>query len=538
MDKFNITSANTANNDAEESTNDHSSLKANQWQRTSPIALMYFSVKFIYLLASNLLYIAPGILLGYQHIAANPHIWFPVLAGILLIIGLATFLSFYYFKYRLADDHIEIRSGVFSKTHLNLPFARIQNVKLEQPIYYRPFGYTCLQLDTAGSVKQEAKVVALKIELAEHLKKIILVNQNKSRSSETTELQSNQDVNKSSDNTQGVNANETLLNQRNLSDLVIHGLTNNRIWILLGGMAPFIEEISAKVISFFATFGIDIEKLFIIADKPWWQIGLYALSLTFIAMLAISLLSVAGSIISFYNYTLTKNGDRYIRRSGLLTKHEVTMRLSRLQMIIRQQDWLDMLLKRINLTFAQTQTNNFQANAQQNKIMVPSVKPSECQQLIDNVYPDNRLMDITFQGISKRFLIRHIMFILLPVTLILISLSISLTKFVSVYFILTVFFILCLLIFCRWLRWGFATDDQYIYIRKGMFGVNYYCFAKYKVQQTQFRQSWFLRRHQLAHIRLVLAAGGQDIPFISERQAKLVIDQSLFHVESTQRSWM
>jgi putative membrane protein len=136
MDKSNNISANTANKVADESTTQHSSLKANQWQRTSPIALLYFSVKFIYLLATNLLYIAPGILLGYQHIAANPHIWFPILASVFLLIALATFLSFYYFKYRLADDHIEIRSGVFSKTHLNLPFERIQNVKLEQPIYY------------------------------------------------------------------------------------------------------------------------------------------------------------------------------------------------------------------------------------------------------------------------------------------------------------------------------------------------------------------------------------------------------------------
>jgi putative membrane protein len=538
MDKSNNISANTANKVADESTTQHSSLKANQWQRTSPIALLYFSVKFIYLLATNLLYIAPGILLGYQHIAANPHIWFPILASVLLLIALATFLSFYYFKYRLADDHIEIRSGVFSKTRLNLPFERIQNVKLEQPIYYRPFGYTCLQLDTAGSAKQEAKVVALKIELAEHLKKIILVTQNKSRSNETTEILNNQECNKSSVNTQGLNANETLLNQRNLTDLIIHGLTNNRIWILLGGMAPFIEEISAKVISFFATLGIDIEKLFIIADKPWWQIGLYALSLTFIAMLAISLLSIAGSIISFYHYTLTKNGDRYIRRSGLLTKHEVTMRLSRLQMIIRQQDWLDMLLKRINLTFAQTQTNDFQASAQQNKIMVPSIKPHECQQLIDDVYSDNQLMNITFQPISKRFLIRHIIYFLLPATLILISLSVLLDKIVNVYFILPVFFILCLMIFCRWLRWGFAADDQYIYIRKGLFGINYYCFAKYKIQQTQFKQSWFLRRHKLANISLVLAAGGQNIPFMPETQAQLIIDESLFQVESTQRSWM
>jgi putative membrane protein len=214
------------------------------------------------------------------------------------------------------------------------------------------------------------------------------------------------------------------------------------------------------------------------------------------------------------------------------------MRLSRLQMIIRQQDWLDMLLKRINLTFAQTQTNDFQASAQQNKIMVPSIKPHECQQLTDDVYPDNQLMNITFQPISKRFLIRHIIYFLLPATLILISLSVLLDKIVNVYFILPVFFILCLMIFCRWLRWGFAADDQYIYIRKGLFGINYYCFAKYKIQQTQFKQSWFLRRHKLANISLVLAAGGQNIPFMPETQAQLIIDESLFQVESTQRSWM
>ena len=510
----------------------------NNWQRTSPIALLYFSIKFIYLLISNLVYIAPAFLLGYQKIMANPHIWVPIFAGILLFILLATFLSFYYFKYRLTNNHIEIRSGVFSKKHLNIPFERIQNVKLEQPIYYRPFGYTCLQLDTAGSAKQEAKVVALNIELAEQLKKIILVNQNKTILNQVIEPSTHKKSSKDAVKMQVATSHETLLNRRNLTDLIIHGLTNNRIWILLGGIAPFFGEISTKLTNFFTTLGIDIEKLFTIADKPWWHIGFYALSLTFVVMLAISLLSVAGSIISFYNFTLTKNDDKYIRRSGLLTKHEVTMRLSRLQMIIRQQDWLDVMLKRANLTFAQSQTSHFQAGAQHNKIMVPSVKPEECQQLIDDVCPKNQLSSIAYQAISKWFLLRHIVLFLLPVTLTLISVSLLSGKLVILYFTLPTFFILCSMIFFRWLRWGFAMDDQYIYIRKGMFGVNYYCFAKYKVQQTQLRQSWFLRRHQLAHIRLVLAAGGQDIPFISERQAKLVIDQSLFHVESTQRSWM
>jgi len=36
------------------------------------------------------------------------------------------------------------------------------------------------------------------------------------------------------------------------------------------------------------------------------------------------LFSVTGAIFSFYGYTLSKVEGRYIRRSGLFTKHEVS----------------------------------------------------------------------------------------------------------------------------------------------------------------------------------------------------------------------
>ncbi|MDP5041087.1 MAG: hypothetical protein NWQ26_09510, partial [Paraglaciecola sp.] len=36
---------------------------------------------------------------------------------------------------------------------------------------------------------------------------------------------------------------EQLINQRSLPDLVLHGITNNRVWILLGGLAPFYDNI-------------------------------------------------------------------------------------------------------------------------------------------------------------------------------------------------------------------------------------------------------------------------------------------------------
>ncbi|GHE87831.1 PH domain-containing protein [Thalassotalea profundi] len=515
--------------------------QTDKWQRISPIAMLYFIVKIILGLLGNIVYLAPAVIFGYKEIIAHPHIWLPVATLVLILIFIGTFLSFYFFQYRLSNGHIEIRSGVFSKKHINLPFTRIQNVKLEQPLYYRPFNYTCMQLDTAGSNKQEAKVVALKLDFAEALKQEILSQHHRQNIYSEDGTDSNDTLETDSEKTNdSINTNETLLNTRSLTDLIIHGLTNNRIWIFLGGLAPFFDDMGNAIANFFKSFGIDIEQFFMFADKSWWQIGLFALTLTFMAMLLLSLFSVAGAILSYYNFTLTKLGDRYIRRSGLLTKHEVTMRLSRLQMIVQQQDWLDIILKRMNVKFEQSNAHggNYQPGAANNKIIIPSVKAYESQRLIDDVYPENKVHSVIYQGISKRFLLRNIGYFLSPIYIVIAIFLLYHSNFSVLLGATIAYLFISLLIFCRWKRWGYAVDKQFIYIRKGMLGVDYYCFPIYKVQQTQFVQSWFLKRHRLSVIKFVLAAGSQKIPFIDQKIGYHLIDNALFQVESSKRSWM
>ncbi|NQZ86266.1 MAG: PH domain-containing protein [Colwellia sp.] len=505
------------------------------WQRISPIAIIYFLAKFIVGFLSNIVVFLPALYLSYDNFIAHPHLWLPIGLGIITLIGLSTFLSFYFFQYRLYQDHIEIRSGVISKTYVNLPFAKIQNVKLEQPIYYRPFGFTCLQLDTAGSAKQEAKVVALKVEFAEQLKKEILA-QHKIATSAALDDKTD-DTNTSTSDEQN---SEVILNTRSISDLIIHGLTNNRIWIFLGGLAPFFDDFGRYIVEFFNGLGIDLEKFLTFADKPMWQIGLYAVTLTFIILLPFTLFSVVGSIITFYNYTLSKVGDRYIRRSGLLTKYEVIMRLSRLQMVVRQQDWLDVILKRINLKFEQSNNalNQYQTGAENSRIIVPSINPSECLALIDDVYPENKMMSVNYQRISKRFLLRNLGYILTPI-FVLLAISVVIGDKANLLMaIIPGYLLFSLLIYMRWLRWGYAKDDNFIYIRKGYFGVDYYCFPIYKTQQVQFKQSWFQKRHQLSSVRIVLAAGPQDIPFIKQALAYQLLDTTIYQVESSRKSWM
>lgn len=515
------------------------------WQRLSPIAILYFIVKIFAKLLSNVIYLTPAILLSYKEILAHPHIWLPVIAGVITLLISVTLLKFYFFQYRLSDGHIEIRSGIFSKTHINLPFNRIQNVKLEQPLYYRPFGYTCLQLDTAGSAKQEAKIVALKVDFSEQLKTEILASHQQQTQNTPSE---NSDNLEQTDNTsvqRDVAENETgntevLLNSRSLTDLIIHGISSNRVWIFIGLLAPFLDDISEYAVRACLYLGINIDQLVTLADKSWWQAGLVVITLAFITFLIVVLFSIAGAIISFYNFTLHKVDDRYIRRSGLFTKHEVTMRLSRLQMVVKQQDWLDVILKRINVKFEQSNANlqNMQSGAQNNKIIVPSVKNDECEALITDVYPNNQLMTINYQPISKHYLLRYIVYIFLPLFIMLSILVAIIDKPLFVALFIGVFSLLSVLTYCRWLRWGFAQDNDFIYIRKGVIGVNYYCFPRYKVQQTRFKQSWFLKRKQLANISLITASGSQTIPYMNESTGYKFIDEALFEVESSGKSWM
>ncbi|TRX58077.1 PH domain-containing protein [Thalassomonas sp. M1454] len=515
--------------DCEQTSQSASHTSTNNWQRISPIALIYFVLKLVKGIFGNFIYLAPALYLSYDKVAENPSFWLPIIYGFIALIVLSAVLSFYFFQYRLSNQQIEIRSGVFSKKYINLPFSRIQNVELTEPLYYRPFGYTCMQLDTAGSIKQEAKVVAINKRKALQLKDEILAAHKPENVTTNTE----QDSPEQSED-------EVVLDTRNLDDLVIHGITNNRVWIFIAGLAPFIDQISDKIGQWLYLFGFNVEQYFEFEGKSGWQIATTAISLTLMVMIPITIFSIIGSIIAFHDFKLSKSGDRYIRRSGLFTRNEVTMRLSRLQVIVRQQDWLDVLLGRINLKFEQSNANFQQTQPGQltNKIIVPSVTRKECQFLIDDAYPENQLADIQFKRVSPRLLVRNLFIFVMPITAIITSFVYVDQPVDMIIYVLVFALFISALITMSYLRKGYAVDDNFIYVRKGCLGVDYYCFPIYKVQQTSFKQSWFLKQRQLCSIEFVLASGAIAIPYLSEKIGLSLINNSLQQVEQSKKNWM
>lgn len=507
------------------------------WQRLATIAIMYFTASNIKGVAKGLIYAVPALAVTFNQ-AGGPAKDYLYVGGAVLILlmavsGLASFLMY---RFRVHNQHIEIQSGVFSRKYTNLPFWRIQNVKIDLPFYYRPFKYALLVLDTAGSAGEEARIVAVPLHYAHALKRQVLAH-HKNVEVAPTAPQSVQDASIPSHDT---DVDEVVLNRRSIGDIVIHGITNNRVWILLGVAAPFYDDAITLVSSWLAEKGLQLNQLVGEQAIAWWQFGLYALVIVMMIMALLALLSVGGALFTFYGYTLSRSDDRYIRRSGLLNKQEVSMRASRIQMIKAKQDWLDKILKRVNLYFEQNTTvgKQVQELMSPNKLIVPSVTENEVATLTDEVMPGCKLHRHDFITISKRFIV-HWMVMAWSWPLIgLFAVGFIASEWDIVMASIALGAVLLGLLSLQWWRWGMAYDGKYIYVRQGRIGIDYLCFEPFKVQQVIVKQSVFMKRRKLASIVFVMASGSVTVPFLPEKYVQSIADKVLFEVESTRKSWM
>ncbi len=522
-----------------------------EWQRLSLISILYFTIRNFTNSAQVLIYTIPALAISFN-------IWDNLLspevlvgAGILFLsTSVSGVISFLMYKFRVHNQHVEIHHGVFQRRYTNLPLWRIQNVKIERPFYYRPFGYALVVLDTAGSGKEEAKIVAVPEGYAEALKKQVLYEKALHDEGDVDCLP-NEDLSDEQSSSfptprtrakavDSSHSNEEVLNRRSVKDIIIHGITNNRVWIILGASAPFYDDVFGLVSEWLADKGLQLNQLVGEQTVAWWQFGLYAFVILMMLMALVALLSVGGALFTFYGYTLSRTGDRYIRRSGLLNKLEVSMRASRIQMITAKQDWLDKILKRVNLYFEQNSTagQQMQELMSPNKLIVPSVTEDEAFALSQEVMPECDLRGQDYHPISKRF-ITFWLFAgwTLPLAIFFTIGAVS-SHLDIMLGALVVFSAVALLLTLRWWRWGIAYDSKYVYIRRGRIGIDYQCFEPYKAQQVIVKQSVFMKRRKQATVKFVLASGAVTVPFLPEDYVNKLADSVLFEVESTRRSWM
>ncbi|MDA1076717.1 MAG: PH domain-containing protein, partial [Proteobacteria bacterium] len=202
---------------------------------------------------------------------------------------------------------------------------------MENPFYFRPWDLVTVKIDGAGSSVEEVYLAALTRTRAEEIREHI-------RKHQTGSAQANLNLDQQTEVAPG----STLVLKRDLIDLIIHGLTNNRAWIILGAIAAIYGQAGDAINSLIGSFGFNLEDL--ITNASMFAILIIGFSVLTVAVMIMAGLSVLGSIFTYYRFELHRTQSTFTVFQGLLTRHEINLKKSRIQALRVRRDWLDMAL--------------------------------------------------------------------------------------------------------------------------------------------------------------------------------------------------
>lgn len=495
------------------------------WLRMPPFAIVYFVGRFF----ADMISQAPMMAAGVVAVISTP-IPFPVFAIGLFVVAVAVAaISYWSFSYVQEQDRFLLRRGVFARERVELPFTKVQNINIKQPFYYRPFNLVVLSIDSAGSAQKEVEIAALTYRDAESIKDIILRYRDNMGGAEIDDS--------ATSNGKPKNFEGTLLTRRSVGDIVIHGFTNNRAWILLFALVPFIQQFNRIGMDWLAANNVDVQGW--LQAYSWTSVTFFLIVALFGLFILLSLLSVFGSVVAFFDYRLSFHRGTYIRKSGLFNRYEIRIRQSRVQTVLCTQTWLDVLFSRMNVSFEPFSAGGDQAPRRQfmQKIMVPSLKVHEAHDLVHRQCPGLNLLQVKYQAIHPLYMVHKILIFALPAS-IGSAFIIGGQLMVMILAGSATFVAFCTFIGLRWQRYGVAFSNGYILLRTGFVGQTLYCVPVNKIQQLSLIQSVFMRRREITGLQVVTASRTVFLPYINDTFANQLLDRALAEVESSGVSWM
>ena len=496
---------------------------ARRWQRTSPLgALFFFGQIFRFITQNAIQSLAPlvafvvateGDLLTRIGLAALAIFTIPLLIS---------FLSYWFFRYRITGDSVLIREGVLKKKQLDIKFDRIQAINTRQNLIYRHFGLVTATFDTAGSAKQEGNLPAIKAELADSLRERI----RRDRSTDVEETESDKPV----------DTVRPLLSLNN-ADMIRIGLSDNRALIFLALLGPLMDQLDQRIEALIETGAFNLITGGAEVTLATGTVIAVTVGLGIILLLMIA--SILGAFLRFHRFSLVADDDVLRSTGGLLTRHEHSTNLKKVQTFEARQNPILRLFGRFRLRAKQASSGK---PGQEKHFVVPLCDDNQIGPLGHEVFRDefpSIQMKPAWDGFrpisSRYFRSRLLMSGILPTAL---SLSVLFPLLGTPALIVIGWIpLVAVVAWMKYRRYGWYADEDGFILRRGFIGARTNAFLHRKVQRISITQSLLQKRRDLATMRFYLASGSLRVPYVDYDLAKKIRDFVLYRVESSSLAW-
>jgi putative membrane protein len=502
------------------------------WRRTSPVAVVFYLSRLGTQLGKGFAPAAVVLLAGMSSLSGSSKTL--AVTGVitmLAVVVVSSILSWLRFRYLIESDRVLVRSGVLHREELSIEFNRIQNVSIREPFYMRPFSLSLLSIDTAGSQGKEVVLSGIDKTIAIELRNTMLAQAVSAVDDESTH--------------QSVPSASSLLLTRGRKDIVVYGLTVNFIlWVLVAAGAFFGAWETTENLVMWVVQHIRLEDVLATINPDPGLFGrLLVITALFIAaLLMLPLISIIGALFRHDGYQLNVEGETYRKTSGLLTKHDESLKRHKIQAMVWKQNFIARFLARTNVHLRVAQAGTGTADGQlptgaKASFLVPVLHPHEVHTLSAEFLPGCETEKVQLSRINRR----RLAFVVLGVSLLpILPLTTVLSVLVSWKFtaLLPLALAIVWAVLSRyWQQTGYGVVGEYGFIRHGFIGAQTTVFPLFKVQRVDIIQTPGQRKRGLAQLSIHLASHTLNMPFVPVEDAYAFRDLALYYVESERRSW-
>lgn len=329
--------------------------------------------------------------------------------------------------YSVDKERLIIKSGLFQKNNLEVPLSTVTTVDFSQNILHRIFGVYRLNIDNASNIASVNAMINATFRKEDSFKiRELLIRGRDGLDGFNTASNIFSAVNTAN----AVNASEANKPAFSLSDSGTVSISNNNdptdnssdteqkrqirikssdliLMGLLKSKGAFFAELIALITTVLAVFNISVDSALINASFGLISvIGLTVflfLCTAFIFVIAL-LCGMAGSLIRYYDFRITDNGQAVKIEYGLFTKKRYTIQKNRVSGFLYQQSFAMKCFKTGTLQlFAIGYGRGGDESTSEEPILFPLIKENKVRDAISEILPEMREHS-DYQKAAKRSL--------------------------------------------------------------------------------------------------------------------------------------
>lgn len=412
---------------------------------------------------------------------------------------LAALARYFTFTYRIAGGEMITRQGIFDRTERHIPLSRVQDVRLEQGVLHRLLRVVDVHIETASGKGAEASLSVLGQAEAERLRGAIF-----EQASSPPVPPGDAEAPAVPGGSAAAAPSYEIVRRVRLGELIAAGLTSNHLAsgsaIVFGGWA-FLDDLLPR----------DLEqrylRTFVRTILDWWAQGgqsawLVAAATLGFVVLAGMVVSVAGSVVLFYGFTLSRGGEDLHRAYGLFTRRASRLPRRRIQLLQIEESTPRRLFGLATLR-ADTAGSAAEGSKGGRDVLLPIVARAEVDALLPAFFPDVDAAPAAhdWRRVSPRAIRRGTAKGVLACAA-LAALSFLFLRSLPALWPLLLIAPVYGLNVLDYRHLGYALSPGYFRTRRGTFRRDTHVVPVRSVQVVTLRQSPFDRRHGLALLRV------------------------------------